>query len=300
MTVKNMLARGTVVLVDALKKMQSLQMRLTAGELKDNAEHFEPYGFTSNLLAGAEVLTAFIGGDRSHAVVLVAADRRYRIQSMKPGEVAIYTDEGDKIHFKRGRIIDIETGTLNIKATTAVNFETPVINQTGQIVSVGDQLAGGISQINHVHTGVQAGSGQSGAPAAGMMLTQPSVESALIRAVVISLYTWRRADTDDPVDDDQLYGWWGDSYPAIADDRIGSRLWLLRRVKLTDATQRDAEFYAAEALRWLIDDGHVLDVSISSNRADTNRLNLGVVLTIADGTRLEIPSTPTWQVIYAV
>jgi len=167
MTVKNMLARGTVVLVDALKKMQSLQMRLTAGELKDNAEHFEPYGFTSNPLAGAEVLTAFIGGDRSHAVVLVAADRRFRIQSLKPGEVAIYTDEGDKIHFKRGRIIDIETGTLNIKATTAVNFETPVINQTGQIVSAGDQLAGGISQINHVHTGVQAGSGQSGAPAAG-------------------------------------------------------------------------------------------------------------------------------------
>lgn len=167
MTVKNMLARGTVVLVDALKKMQSLQMRLTAGELKDNAEHFEPYGFTSNPLAGAEVLTAFIGGDRSHAVVLVAADRRYRIQSLESGEVAIYTDEGDKIHFKRGRIIDIETGTLNIKATTAVNFETPVINQTGQIISGGDQLAGGISQIGHVHTGVQAGSGQSGAPAAG-------------------------------------------------------------------------------------------------------------------------------------
>lgn len=167
MSVKNMLARGTVVLVDALKKMQSLQMRLTAGELKDNAEHFEPYGFTSNPLAGAEVLTAFIGGDRSHAVVLVAADRRYRIQSLKSGEVAIYTDEGDKIHFKRGRIIDIETGTLNIKATTAVNFETPVINQTGKIVSAGDQLAGGISQIGHVHTGVQTGSGQSGAPAAG-------------------------------------------------------------------------------------------------------------------------------------
>jgi phage baseplate assembly protein V len=167
MTVKNMLARGTVVLVDALKKMQSLQMRLTAGELKDNAEHFEAYGFTSNPLAGAEVLTAFIGGDRSHAVVLVAADRRYRIQAMQPGEVAIYTDEGDRIHFKRGRIIDIETGTLNIKASVSVNFETPTITQTGQIVSKGDQLAGGISQINHVHTNTQPGTGQSGVPAAG-------------------------------------------------------------------------------------------------------------------------------------
>ncbi|WP_449102179.1 phage baseplate assembly protein V [Pseudomonas extremaustralis] len=167
MNMKNMLARGTVVLADAAKKLQGLQVRLTAGELKDGAEHFEPYGFTSNPLAGAEVLAAFIGGDRSHAVVLVAADRRYRIQALASGEVAIYTDEGDRIHFKRGRIIDIETQTLNIKATTAVNIDSPVINQTGEIVSQGDQVAGGVSQINHVHGGVQAGSGQSGAPVAG-------------------------------------------------------------------------------------------------------------------------------------
>jgi phage baseplate assembly protein V len=167
MNLKTMLARGTVVLVDAAKKLQSLQVRLTAGELKDGAEHFEPYGFTSNPLAGAEVLTAFIGGDRSHAVVLVATDRRYRIQELEPGEVAIFTDEGDRIHFKRGRIIDIETGTLNIKATTAVNIDTPVINQTGKIVSQGDQVAAGVSQIHHPHGGVQAGSGQSGAPVAG-------------------------------------------------------------------------------------------------------------------------------------
>ncbi|WP_460111730.1 phage baseplate assembly protein V [Pseudomonas sp. H3_D04] len=167
MNMKNLLARGTVVLVDAAKKLQGLQVRLTAGELKDGAEHFEPYGFTSNPLAGAEVLTAFIGGDRSHAVVLVAADRRYRIQALASGEVAIYTDEGDRIHFKRGRIIDIETQTLNIKATTGVNIDSPVINQTGKIVSQGDQVAGGISQINHVHGGVMAGSGQSGVPVAG-------------------------------------------------------------------------------------------------------------------------------------
>lgn len=86
---------------------------------------------------------------------------------MQPGEVAIYTDEGDRIHFKRGRIIDIETGTLNIKASGSVNFETPTITQTGQIVSQGDQVAGGISQINHVHTNTQPGTGQSGVPAAG-------------------------------------------------------------------------------------------------------------------------------------
>ena len=162
-----MMARGTVVLAAAGKMMQSLQVRLTAGELKDNVEHFEPYGLTSNPLPGAEVLTVFLNGDRSHGVVVVASDRRYRIKALEPGEVAIYTDEGDKIHFKRGRIIDIETATLNIKATTSVNFDTPVINQTGKIVSTGDQVAGGVSQIQHVHTNVQTGNGNSGPPAAG-------------------------------------------------------------------------------------------------------------------------------------
>jgi phage baseplate assembly protein V len=167
MSLKSMLVRGTVIMADAARKLQTLQVRLTAGEIKDGAEHFEAYGFTSHPLADAEVLTAFLGGDRSHAVVLVASDRRYRIKELKPGEVAIYTDEGDKVHFKRGRIIDIETETLNIKATNSVNFDTPTITQTGRIESQGDQVAGGISQIEHPHAGVQKGNDQSGPPVGG-------------------------------------------------------------------------------------------------------------------------------------
>lgn len=132
------------------------------------------------------------------------------------------------------------------------------------------------------------------------MNIEPSLETSLIRAVVISLFTWRRAATDDPVDDDERYGWWGDSYPTIADDRIGSRLWLLRRVKLTADTQRDAEFYAREALQWMLDDGQVLDVDVISERADSYRLNLQVILTVLTGARLKINSSQLWQVIYAV
>ena len=167
MSLMNLLVRGTVVLGNAAKKMQALQMRLLAGEVKDGLEHFEPYGLTSHPLPGAEGIAAFLGGDRSHGVVLVVSDRRYRIQAMEPGEVAIYTDEGDKIHLKRGRIIDIETQTLNIKADVAVNIDTPVITQTGQIVSDGDQIAGGVSQIEHLHGDVTPGQGQSGTPVGG-------------------------------------------------------------------------------------------------------------------------------------
>lgn len=132
------------------------------------------------------------------------------------------------------------------------------------------------------------------------MTIEPSLQTSLVRAVVISLFTWRRAATDDPVDDNERFGWWGDSYPTIADDRIGSRLWLLRRVKLTVDTQRDAEFYAREALQWLLDDNQVLEVEVVSERADSYRLNLQVILTVLTGARLKINSSQLWQVIYAV
>jgi phage baseplate assembly protein V len=167
MSIKSVLVRGTVALADSMRKLQSLQVRLLAGEVKDQMEHFEPYGFTAAPLAGAEVLAGFMDGDRSHGVVIVIADRRFRLQGLQAGEVALYTDEGDHIHFKRGRIIEIETGTLNVKATDSVNFDTPLITQTGRIESTGDQVAGGISQINHPHSGVMPGNGQSGPPVGG-------------------------------------------------------------------------------------------------------------------------------------
>lgn len=132
------------------------------------------------------------------------------------------------------------------------------------------------------------------------MLTSLNLKAALTRSVLISLFTWRRAADDDALDDDERFGWWGDSFPSVADDRIGSRLWLLRRVKLTRKTQLDAEFYAREALQWLIDDGHCSAIDIISERLDAQRLNLRTVLTLADGERLDINPTHSWQVTYAV
>ncbi len=163
---KNILVRGTLSLVDGLKKLQELQVKLLAGEIKDGMEHFEAYGFTSYPKAGAEVLAGFFGGDRSHGVVICVADRRFRLQGLKSGEVAMYTDEGDKLHFKRGRVIEIETMTLRVKAETAVEFDTPLIRTTGKIVSAGDQVAAGISQVGHGHTEVMKGPAVSGPPAA--------------------------------------------------------------------------------------------------------------------------------------
>ncbi|PZW65268.1 phage baseplate assembly protein V [Pseudomonas sp. URMO17WK12:I1] len=163
---QGMFARCAVALANARTKMQTLQVRLFAGEIKDGVEHFEPYGFTARPHEGAEGIALFLG-DRSHGVVVCVADRRFRLKELEPGEVALYTDEGDRFHFKRGRRVELETLTLHVTASEGVEFDTPEIRTTGRIVSAGDQVAGGVSQINHPHEGVQRGSDQTGKPVGG-------------------------------------------------------------------------------------------------------------------------------------
>ncbi|WP_371864267.1 phage GP46 family protein [Pseudomonas sp. Irchel 3E13] len=131
------------------------------------------------------------------------------------------------------------------------------------------------------------------------MLTDDPGESAWRRAAVISLLTWRRADAGDVLDDDQRYGWWGDSFPTLGDDRIGSRLWLLRRRSLTADTERDAVAFAREALAWMLDDGRVSAVTVTAARG-VNRLDLVVVLSLRDGTAIDVQLDNFWQVINAV
>lgn len=131
------------------------------------------------------------------------------------------------------------------------------------------------------------------------LLNDDACESAWRRAAVISLLTWRRAEADDRLDDGQRYGWWGDSFPTLANDRIGSRLWQLRRRTLTADTERDAVAFAREALGWMLEDGRVTSVSVTTARG-VDRLNMLVVLSMKDGTAIDLKLDNLWQVINAV
>lgn len=117
----------------------------------------------------------------------------------------------------------------------------------------------------------------------------------LVRAVTISLFTWRRAGDHDPVEGLERHGWWGDSVPSVDGDRIGSRLWLLQREKLTDPVLRKAEDYAREALQWLLDDGLAASVSAVASRQGLDTLVLRISVTEADGAQWDIAYPQPWS-----
>lgn len=127
-----------------------------------------------------------------------------------------------------------------------------------------------------------------------------SREELLRRAVTISLFTWRRAGPDDPVDDSDRQGWWGDCLPSVAGDQIGSRLWLLARRTLVAQTLQDAQAYAEEALAWLIDDLIVTAVNVTAERRGNDRMNLRVTLTEQNGDTVVLDFENTWGLINAV
>jgi phage gp46-like protein len=121
----------------------------------------------------------------------------------------------------------------------------------------------------------------------------------LVRAVIVSLVTWRRANPDDDLPDvgtqAQRMGWWGDSFPSVANDRIGSRLWLLSRAKLTDTAVAQAKEYAKEALQWLIDDGVAARVQVDSERHGLDTLALACRVFKTDGRQVDIRFSNVWE-----
>lgn len=90
-------------------------------------------------------------------------------------------------------------------------------------------------------------------------------------AMIISLFTDRVARDDDDIDGEDRRGWWGD---MGEEHNIGSRLWLLRRQKLTQDVAQKAEDYSREALQWLISDGVVSSFTIATQIVYPRRLNM--------------------------
>lgn len=106
--------------------MEGLSGEQVTGELMQH------YGFVSGPLPGAEYIVIPVGGSTSHSVVIASGDGRYRL-AVKDGEVGLYTDEGDFVHMKRGRVIEVETETLVIRASKKVVLDTPLVDATGDI-----------------------------------------------------------------------------------------------------------------------------------------------------------------------
>lgn len=113
-----------------------------------------------------------------------------------------------------------------------------------------------------------------------------AVDEGFETAVILSLYLDRRAEDNDVLPDQgkDRRGWWGDAFPIVEGDKIGSRLWLLAREKQMDTVMRRAEEYAKEALQWLVDDKAAESVTVKATAPTKGTILLDIQITRPGGT----------------
>ncbi len=172
-SLRNLISRAVITTMDTARKCQSVGLKMIAGDQKQHVEHLEPYGFTSAAQNGAEGVALFPAGDRSHGVVVVVADRRYRLKGLKRGEVALYDDQGQSVVLARSGI-EVNGGGKPIifKNASRARFEMPV-ESTGDITDNCDSGGTTMNQIrviynDHNHKENGDGGGVTDAPGQSM------------------------------------------------------------------------------------------------------------------------------------
>lgn len=136
----NALGRATVEQTDDTKPMQQIQSKNFSQEGMDDIEHVHPYGFSANpqkpdMMGGvkraAEAFMSFLGGNRSHGVVMVTGDRRFRLFQLKPGEVGLHDDQGHQVHITRNGVFVSAPNSKKIVGQIMADDKMPQPQQQG-------------------------------------------------------------------------------------------------------------------------------------------------------------------------
>ncbi len=122
-------------------------------------------------------------------------------------------------------------------------------------------------------------------------------EEGLETAVILSLFTDRRASPDDvlPFGETDRRGHWSDAYPTVPGDRMGSRLWLLSREKQLPQVVARAREYLREALEWLEEDGVASRVDCDAFIVRDGVLGMSVVITRPDDQQTSFRFEYPWR-----
>ncbi len=147
--------------IRGLKEGQVQRGRSEAMEndVKDDAERFQDYGMASNPVDGQGLVLTVDG----HTII-VRMDRLTERPQLAAYEVAVWHKEGHKITLRDGKLIEVDCDTLKVNAAVKVEFNTPLVTNSGSHSTAGNVTIGGSA------TAVGRVTGQAGVTGAGIVL----------------------------------------------------------------------------------------------------------------------------------
>ncbi|WP_338803570.1 phage baseplate assembly protein [Xenorhabdus griffiniae] len=167
-----MLGLGRVTTCNDTGVIQQVQYQ-TAMEVRDNTKRVAEFGFSSGLPANTDVVLAFLGGDRSNAVVIGSNHQQYRHRGLNPGEVVVYnqwglhillTESGITVEAQGQPVTVNNAAQVTVNASTEVLLNTPVLRVSGDIIdncnsnqTTMKQLRDSYNRHTHPVSGVKSG-----------------------------------------------------------------------------------------------------------------------------------------------
>lgn len=169
-----------ILAADDVGEVQVLRVDGLVGELRDGVQRFQEYGFSSNPPEGSTGVAIALGGNREDLVVVGTEHRSSRRRNLPVGAAAIYSNAPAQtecsvdssgnaslvaaltaaVRGESGVLIQSTSGSVAITAgASSIVIGPSGITITGPTVTIN-----GINFSTHVHGGVQAGAGTTGAP----------------------------------------------------------------------------------------------------------------------------------------
>lgn len=118
-----MIGRAVLAAIDNNGGTQKVQVVALYDETLTGVERFQEYGLETRPKTGAEVLLAFINGNRDQGIAVCVHDRRHRPKDLAEGEVVLYSSEdggtGDhRVHLKAGKVVEVVGSSVKLGAKT--------------------------------------------------------------------------------------------------------------------------------------------------------------------------------------
>lgn len=137
-----MLGVGRATLTNDAGGVQQIQYE-TPLEVKNNTPRLMEFGFASSLPEGADVLIAYLSGDRSNAVVIASGHKGSRKTGLNSGETILYnlwgmhvklTETGLEVDAVGQPVTVINSTKVTIVASEEIYADTPVLKCAGDII----------------------------------------------------------------------------------------------------------------------------------------------------------------------
>lgn len=129
-----LIERATLTARDEDSGTRLVQCSFAGGYQRSKLEHVEPYGFTTEPFKDGETdaVVVNLNENKSHSLVVMINDHRYRLTGLQDGEVCMYDDKKRKIYLKREGIeidgvddpVEVHTnGDIKVKSGANITLE---------------------------------------------------------------------------------------------------------------------------------------------------------------------------------